>query len=157
MQADVILKEPPPWVPPSASQGGTNKGGGASPSYAPDSDQCKTNRNNLIVSKCHTGTQVQLSNKIYNDPNQYFSIIYLYIGILGSQTCIQVFQDHIPVYWHSRIIYLYIDILGSQTCMLLFQDHRPVYWYSRICILIFQEMLWNHRNIIRSWPREQKM
>ena len=29
MQADVILKEPPPWVPPSASQGGARIEGGA--------------------------------------------------------------------------------------------------------------------------------
>jgi len=38
MQADVILKEPPLWVPPSASQGGARveggEGGRGPPSYA---------------------------------------------------------------------------------------------------------------------------
>ena len=43
MQADVILKEPPPWVPPSASQGGAHVEGGGwarpPPSYATGSNE----------------------------------------------------------------------------------------------------------------------
>ena len=38
MQADVILKEPPQWVPPFSLSGGTRRGGAggaAPPSYAP--------------------------------------------------------------------------------------------------------------------------
>ena len=38
MQADVILKEPPSWVPPLSLSGGASVeggGGGAAPSYAP--------------------------------------------------------------------------------------------------------------------------
>ena len=37
MQADLILKEPPSWVPPLASQGGASRREGARPpSYAPE-------------------------------------------------------------------------------------------------------------------------
>ena len=62
MQADVILKEPPPWMPPSASQGGgTRRGvrGSAAPPRTPLVIPFNFPSNPLNGIKCFMFTIVQ--------------------------------------------------------------------------------------------------